>query len=846
MRLLGLVLALLVAAAASPLEPGDVGAAAPPAQPAPLNILLITVDTLRADHIGPYGGRARTPTLDRLAAEGVRFTNAYAQQPQTNPNHASLFTGQYVSTHGVRVHLHDVLPPGATTLAEVLAGRGYRTGGIYSWFSLDGSLSGLDQGFQTYQNVNVRAGTQEVLPPGAAAAAWERGEDVEALVDGRADVTTDAALDWLEAVTRERSRPFFLWVHYVDPHHPYEPPPPYDELYAPRCDGCVDGSLATLRRLGQGWQPSAEELDRIRAAYDGEITFTDHQIGRLLSRLDTLGLTRRTLVIVTADHGEAFGDHGEWFHGIKLYQPTVRIPLLMRLPGVLPAGAQVDAAVQTIDIMPTILDLAGIPVPSSVEGRSLRPLWQGTDATDRFAIAEVAGGRYLAIIHREWKLIRDTETGRRALFNVREDPAEQHDRLVEQSAQAAQLEAVLNEWIASRAAGRLWRGPTPAPLPPVHPKVAAEVAAAGGVVQVLQGGARGLVAASVGSGRVMADVQAPPGGDLAVAVLPVDVAALGVVPSAVQPLLAFDVRAYDNATGTPVSPPTHEGMVELIVSIPPTRDLLQGEATRVRLLRQEGTTYRILPTRVRSEGMDLNAQGRALGVHLIAVFEPRTAPDDWEIPGGRFFTQTSGGIAAGYRVVDDAEGRAWTAFQRYGGVDGLGYPISQRFTAGGVTRQVFQKGVLVWPDGDGQTIPLPASVMEDLTAAGKDPWLEAFWQIPRAPSSGPVGGSGAEHMQLLDPYPVLREALTRPSDWLERYGLPVVVARMGPAVVLRTQKAVFQLWVEDTPWAAAGQVTQVPVGELARDAGLWVTEAFAPELPVASGSTGFAFAAHGL
>lgn len=795
------------------------------------NVLLITVDTLRADHTGPYGGRARTPTFDRLAAEGVRLTNAYAQQPQTNPNHSSLFTGQYVSTHGVRVHLHDVLPPRATTLAELLAGHGYRTGGIYSWFSLDGPLSGLDQGFQTYRNVNVRAGTREVLPPGTAAAAWERGEDVEVFVDGRADVTTDAALAWLDETVKDRSRPFFLWVHYMDPHHPYEPPPPYDELYAPRCDGCVDGSLATLRRLGQGWQPSTEELERIRAAYDGEITFTDHEIGRLLSRLDTLGLAGRTLVVLTADHGEAFGDHDEWFHGLKLYQPTIHIPLLMRLPGVLPAGATVDTAAQTIDIMPTILDLVGLPIPASVEGRSLRPLLHGQAPAGRVAISEVASGRYLAVTDGEWKLIRDTETGRRLLYHIRQDPAEQHDCLVEQSAQAARLEAVLNDWIASRAAGQPWRGASFAP-PEVHPDVARDVAAVGGAVQAIRGGTRGLVAAATAQARLVIDFEAPAGAEVAVAVLPLDVATLHDLPTGVQPVLAFALRAYDNVTGAALALEPREGTTGITVSLTgsPSRVGEPGPA-RLHILRRDPQGDRLVPATVRGEGRELSAQGRAPGIHVVAVLGDRAGPAEWDIPGGRFFTQTGAGAGTGYRVLDDSRGLAWTAFQRFGGVDGLGYPISQRFTAGGTTRQVFQKGVLEWLEDSGAAIPSLANIMDELTAAGKDPWLEAFRQIPAAPALPPAGTSPDERLGLLDPYPALREALTAAPNWLERYGLPVAVAPMGPAVVLRTQKAVFQLWVEDTPWAVAGQVTQVSAGELARDAGLWLTEAFAPEFP---------------
>jgi arylsulfatase A-like enzyme len=418
------------------------------------NILVVTVDTLRADHVGAYGGGASTPTFDLVASDGVRFAHAYAQEPQTNPNHSSLFTGQYPATHGVRIHPHQPLPAEPITLAELLQQHGYRTGAIQSWYSLDGAISGLDRGFQTYRSVALRAGTTEVLAPGEAEAAWRRGEDMREFIDGRADATTDAALSWLEDAARERSQPFFLWVHYMDPHDPYEPPSPYDELYAPRCAGCVDGSLATLRRLDSGWRPTPAELERIHAAYDGEITFTDHEMSRLLSRLDALGLTSRTLVVLTADHGEAFGEHDEWFHGIKLYQTTLHIPLIMRLPGVIPAGATVEVVARTIDIMPTVLDLADLPTPPRVEGRSLRPAFEGRDTDEDVAIAEVADRRFNAVIERDWKLIRDNSTGRRELYHLPTDPAEQTNRLATDRAIAEQLESRLNAWVAARPGAR--------------------------------------------------------------------------------------------------------------------------------------------------------------------------------------------------------------------------------------------------------------------------------------------------------------------------------------------------------------------------------------------------------
>jgi choline-sulfatase len=429
----------------------------PTVAPSRLNVLLITVDTWRTDYGGGSGGLAQTPYADRLAAEGVRFTNAYAQLPQTTPSHAALFTGQYPATSGVRVSLHQRVAPDAVTLASMFAEQGYRTGGLYSWYSLDDAVVGLARGFQTYENLNVRVGTRDVLPPGAALAAREAGETPERLADARADVTTDAAVAWLEDAARQPAQPFFLWVHYRDPHYPYEPPSPYDSMYAPPCGGCADGSFATLGRIWEGWQPPPADLERIRAAYAGEVSFTDAELGRLLARLDGLGLGAHTLVVLTADHGEAFGEHDEWFHGYKVYQPTAQVPLVLRLPGVLPVGATVASAAQLVDLMPTVLDLAELSPAPTVDGRSLAPAALGGSLGDHAAITEVADNRYHAIVVGDWKLVRDNQAGRQALYHLPSDPAEQNDRLAANRATARDLEALLAEWQTTRAAGTPWQ-----------------------------------------------------------------------------------------------------------------------------------------------------------------------------------------------------------------------------------------------------------------------------------------------------------------------------------------------------------------------------------------------------
>jgi len=288
------------------------------------NVLLVTVDTLRADHLGCYGdAAAMTPVMDALAARGTRFATAVAHVPLTTPSHASILTGLTPLRHGLRDNGGFALAAGTPTLAGLLKGAGYRTAAFVSGFPLDRRF-GLDAGFETYD---------DHLPHGddpRRAAYVERG----------ADATTDAALRWLSSLDRSQDAPFFAWVHYFDPHAPYEPPEPYRGRF--------------------GSHP-----------YDGEIAFVDAQLGRLLEWIDHEHLTGRTLVLVTADHGESLGEHGEDTHGVFVYDSTLRVPWLMAGPGV-PPGRVAATVARGIDVAPTLLDLAAQRVPDSLEGRSLR------------------------------------------------------------------------------------------------------------------------------------------------------------------------------------------------------------------------------------------------------------------------------------------------------------------------------------------------------------------------------------------------------------------------------------------------------------------------------------------
>jgi arylsulfatase A-like enzyme len=312
-----LLLSVLTAAACAgrhsePLTPGTLRGA---------NVLLITIDTLRADRVGAYGHAARlTPTLDRLAREGVRFVHTYAHAPLTLPSHASLVTGSYPTRTGVHDNGTFQLGEGPT-LATALHAVGYRTGAFIGAFVLDARF-GLNRGFDTYDDRLV-----------GSSADWE-------VVERSAEQVLEPALQWIVAGTqRADTVPFFAWLHLYDPHEPYAPPEPYRSRYA--------GDL-----------------------YAGEIAYADAALGGFLDKMRGGNLLTNTLVVAAADHGESLGEHGERTHGLFAYDATLRVPLLIWAPARLPARI-VSGTTRLVDVTPTILDLVGAPPLGGIDGRSL-------------------------------------------------------------------------------------------------------------------------------------------------------------------------------------------------------------------------------------------------------------------------------------------------------------------------------------------------------------------------------------------------------------------------------------------------------------------------------------------
>jgi choline-sulfatase len=289
------------------------------------NVLLITLDTTRADHLGCYGyDRAATPVLDGLAQSGILFADAVCSAPITLPSHTSMLTGLNPPGHGARNNGQPFARPEIPTLAEILRNGGYETAAFVSAFVLE-SRFGLDRGFDLYDdNIGI---TQS------------RGADEELNQRPAGDVTR-AAIAWLDQ--RASAKPFFAWVHYYDPHSPYSPPPAF---------------AARFRE-----QP-----------YDGEIAYMDSEIGNLLQALERHGLRQKTLILAVGDHGESLGDHGESTHARLIYESVMRIPLIVACPGLFKGGYRVDdVVVSGCDVFPTVLDLLGLPAGAALDGSSLR------------------------------------------------------------------------------------------------------------------------------------------------------------------------------------------------------------------------------------------------------------------------------------------------------------------------------------------------------------------------------------------------------------------------------------------------------------------------------------------
>ncbi len=349
----------------------------------PFNLLLVSFDTTRPDHLGCYGyPNIDTPNIDRIASEGIIFRDAVTSVPLTAPSHSTILTGLYPTRHGVRDNSTFVLGDEITTLAEILKAEGYSTAAFVSAFVLD-SRFGLDQGFDLY-NDDVK-GKEDLwtfeIPQ-------RPGKEI-----------TEAAVKWLTEV----KEPFFCFLHYYDPHTPYEPPPPFDSIYT-------------------------------ASPYDGEIAYADYEFGKVLDEISRRNLKDHTMIVIVSDHGEGLGEHNESAHGILMYESTMKVAFLLDLPrshplrGSIPEHLAIEQTVGLVDVTPTLLDLLGVNPPDDLDGRSLVPLLEGEKLPPRFYYLETFYA-YLAykwsplrgIRFNKWKFILAPEP---ELYNLAEDPHE--------------------------------------------------------------------------------------------------------------------------------------------------------------------------------------------------------------------------------------------------------------------------------------------------------------------------------------------------------------------------------------------------------------------------------------
>jgi len=407
-------------------------AALPPvAGPAP-NVLFIVMDTVRAQNLSLYGyGRQTSPELEKLAARGIVFDRTYSAAPWTLPSHAAMFTGRYL--HETKAGWFHPLEAGVPTLAEALSERGFQTGGFVSNTLYCGEQSGLSRGFSHYSDYDLDSVGEIIFSTALGreiiALPWPMVVKNELYLAHRkrADEVDDDFLAWVDTVS---DRPYFAFLNYMDAHEPYLPPDEFAFRFAP--------ARPRNAFLDDYHKYTPQELESLMAAYDGGIAYIDHEIGRTLAELEKRGKLRNTIVIVTSDHGEEFGEHGYVSHSNSLHVQGIHIPLIVALPGGEGAGLRVAHPVTNRDLGKTILGLVGADGGGALPGSSLSVYWTGEGTSDSPILSEVdrapniaewlpvAKGDLKSIVVGPHHLIRNAD-GQELLYDVVVDPDERSD-----------------------------------------------------------------------------------------------------------------------------------------------------------------------------------------------------------------------------------------------------------------------------------------------------------------------------------------------------------------------------------------------------------------------------------
>lgn len=403
------------------------------------NVLLITIDTLRADHVSRYGyARETTPNIDALGNRGAVFTNAKGQATATIPSVVSIFTSRYPDDTGSLGNGLPLRDPKIVTLTQILRDHGYRTGAVVSNFLLQKGC-GLERGFEDYD---------DYFP--------SHELNSEYLREKPPKVTTTIASDWLRKFQKER---FFLWVHYQGPHGPYTPAQPFDKLFLRKnysnskrlilSDKSTEReSIPLYQRLG-----NHTEVDYYIDNYDGETRATDYWIGEMLNEMKRLGLFDNTLILITADHGESLGEHHWYFsHGQTSYEDEARVPLILYYPKLISEKSTIDIPVQGVDLMPTILDIVGLK-SKSLRGVSLLPAIRHETLPQRKypLLGQSENGFDRALYEGDWKLIVNLKEPRtEELYNLHQDPGESVNLVQNEKERADTMRGILEKYMTKK------------------------------------------------------------------------------------------------------------------------------------------------------------------------------------------------------------------------------------------------------------------------------------------------------------------------------------------------------------------------------------------------------------
>ena len=429
-----------------------------------MNVIFIVVDSLRADHLGINGYKRDTsPNIDRLAKEGIFFSTAIPTAPRTSPSVGSILTGLYPHSHGLRlegktqakvnsINTSDRLSPNTATIQEILKSHGYATIGN----DIEMDNTGIEKGFDKFNLLQWRIINKiKRIAKKAARRNYE---------ENPAEALTDFAI---KQINKLKNGKFFLYLHYVGLHWPYTPPKPYDEMFDTHYKGShafneIGGKIIRGDLIFNNKLPK-EEIDHAIAHYDGAIRFVDGEIGKIINHLDKLKLKDNTLIVLTADHGECFGEHGLYFnHGEYLYEESIKVPLILRYSK--SQKKKIDTQIQSTDIMPTILEILGIELIENIEGNSLMPLIRENKKTREYTFAESGMSffkedkrRYIGGIRGKWRMIRTDEwkliyiphpqNHIFELYNLKEDQKETKNLIEKKTEIANKLKEELFKWM---------------------------------------------------------------------------------------------------------------------------------------------------------------------------------------------------------------------------------------------------------------------------------------------------------------------------------------------------------------------------------------------------------------